>query len=80
MISNVIGRPIPNARPMINPNAESRFGSACTSRPNILLLHRAPAGIACSPNDGRSNCRQDKTADLSGHCSSCRHAALNAEG
>jgi hypothetical protein len=43
MITMVIGKATPNAPPIINANADSRFASACTSCPDMPLLHRAPA-------------------------------------
>src|SRR6516165_7467508 len=50
IIINVIGRPIPSAPPIINANADSTFTSACTSRPDMPLLHGA-LGRRPSPND-----------------------------
>jgi hypothetical protein len=49
MITSVIGKPTPNAPPIINANAESKFASARSIRPAMLLLRRAPAGIARRP-------------------------------
>jgi hypothetical protein len=46
MINMVIGRAAPNAPPIIQANADSRFASARTSYPDIPLLHRAPAPCA----------------------------------
>ena len=43
MIIMVKGRAAPNAPPIINTNADSKFASACTSYPDMPLLHRAPA-------------------------------------
>ena len=43
MISTVIGTATPNAPPIINVIADSKFASACTSRPDMPLLQRAPA-------------------------------------
>jgi hypothetical protein len=43
MITMVKGRAMPTAPPIVNANADSRFASACSSFPDMLLLHRAPA-------------------------------------
>ena len=43
MITMVKGRATPIAPPIVNANADSRFASACSSFPDMLLLHRAPA-------------------------------------
>jgi hypothetical protein len=43
MITMVIGKATPNAPPIINANADSKFASARTSCPDMPLLHRAPA-------------------------------------
>ena len=42
MITSAIGRPTPNAPPIINTNAESKLSSAWTARLDMSLLHRAP--------------------------------------
>jgi len=49
IIKSAIGRPTPNAPPIIIANAESKLGSACICRPDMPLLHRAPTGIARRP-------------------------------
>jgi hypothetical protein len=41
MITMVKGRATPIAPPIVNANADSRFASACSSIPDMLLLHRA---------------------------------------
>jgi hypothetical protein len=65
MITSAIGKPTPNAPPIINANAVSRFASARTIRSAILLLRRAPAGIARRPGiDDQGSC-PDKIADAS---------------
>jgi hypothetical protein len=39
IISSAIGRLVPNAPPIIKANAESKFGSTCTSCLDTTLLH-----------------------------------------
>ncbi len=57
MITSVIGKPTPNAPPIINANAESKFASPCTLRPTMPLLRRIPTGTARRPrmNDEKSS-------------------------
>jgi hypothetical protein len=43
MITMVKGSATPTAPPIVNAKADSRFASACSSFPDMLLLHRAPA-------------------------------------
>jgi hypothetical protein len=38
-ITIATGKATPNAPPIINANAESKFASACTSCPDMPLLH-----------------------------------------
>jgi len=42
MITSAIGNPTPNAPPIINANAESKFASARTIRPAMLFFRRTP--------------------------------------
>src|SRR5882757_10015069 len=49
IIRSAIGRPVPNAPPIIKANAESKFGSTWTPCLDTTLLHRAPTGIARRP-------------------------------
>jgi hypothetical protein len=59
-MTSVTGRPIPNAPPSIIANADNRFGSACTSRPDMPLLHGAPTGIAhCPTMNNQKNIRTE---------------------
>jgi hypothetical protein len=50
---------------MINANAESKFTSARTTRPVMLLLRRAPTGTARRPRMNNQKSRPDKKADVS---------------
>jgi hypothetical protein len=43
MITIAIGRAAPNAPPIINMNADSKFASACTSCPDMPLLPSSPS-------------------------------------
>ena len=49
MITSAIGKPITNAPPIVNANAETRFSADCNSCEDMSLLHRAPTGIARRP-------------------------------
>jgi hypothetical protein len=44
MITSVIGKPTPNAPPIIKANAESKFASHCTLRRAMPLLRLIPNG------------------------------------
>jgi hypothetical protein len=59
MITSAIGKPITNAPPIINANAETRFSADCNSCGDMSLLHRAPTGIARRPriNDQETSYR-----------------------
>ena len=43
MITTVIGKATPTAPPIIKANADNKFASACTSYPDMPLLHGSPA-------------------------------------
>ena len=58
IITSAIGRPAPKAPTIINVNAESKFASACISRPDIPLLRQAPTGIARRPRMNDQECRR----------------------
>lgn len=70
MITKAIGKPTPSAPPMINAKAESKFASACTVRPAMLLLHGAPTGIARRPrkNDQKADGTSSLTFSNPGAC------------
>ena len=49
MITSVIGKPTPNAPPIINAIAESKFPPARNLRTDMPWLHLAPTGISKAP-------------------------------
>jgi hypothetical protein len=53
MITNAIGRPTPNALPIVNAKAESKLAPTC-----MPLLHRAPAGTARRPRMNDQSMRE----------------------
>lgn len=59
MITSAIGKPIANAPPIINANAENRFSTYCNPCGDMSLLHRAPTSIARRPriNDQETSYR-----------------------
>jgi hypothetical protein len=59
MITSAIGKPIANAPPITNANAENRFSAYCSPCGDMSLLHRAPTSIARRPriNDQETSYR-----------------------
>jgi hypothetical protein len=81
MITSAIGKPIANAPPITNANAENRFSAYCNPCGDMSLLHRAPTSIARRPRiNDQENSRRDKLLMTFKKGLPARHPRLHAYG
>jgi hypothetical protein len=81
MITSAIGKPIANAPPIVNANAETRFSADCNSCEDMSLLRRAPTGMARRPRiNDQENSRWGKLLMTFKKAPPSRHPRLNAYG